>query len=443
VRRLLPLSAAALIVVPNAGAETVAPTAESARLALAPNGTAYVAYVSSGAVWKARRGPEGWTTQRVGSGAGARIAGFAVRASGRAAILLETGREVVLLDEERLRWRRRLVARPASPTVLGGAGLTLDRRGRAVVSYAVRRASRQTFLRLVVLAGTAPPRVTAVTKQGFPESTVAPATAPLLMPNGAIRVVETFAGRGAAALSWRREGARWWGRVLFASALGTPVGPVFAVPGGGTTVHAAWSVAYPPFGETHVLLATQADRVRSFVLHRNAAVTGLALPAEGPEVAATETVDGIHAGHVLGASPVELQGRVLGYAAAADGTRHILLDRGRGLEWFSVPGPLRTRVVLEPGLTGRVEGATGGTVELYSEQAGAPPAPVASAPVATDGTFAFPSTLAPGRLRAVYPDPVSGLPYAALLRGPTVRQNSALLTPVAISSSTNAASASR
>ena len=66
---------------------------------------------------------------------------------------------------------------------------------------------------------------TRITTKGFPTSVVPPAAAPVLWPDGTIRVVESFSQRGANAILWRREGKRWWGRVLHASALGAPPSP--------------------------------------------------------------------------------------------------------------------------------------------------------------------------------------------------------------------------
>jgi hypothetical protein len=68
-------------------------------------------------------------------------------------------------------------------------------------------------------------------------------------------------------------------------------------------------------------------------------------------------------------------------------------------------------------VTGTVEGAASGSVRIYRELPGAAPDLLGTAPL-IGGSYAFAdrSPLEPLLYRAVYVDPRSGVPYAALLR---------------------------
>jgi hypothetical protein len=68
--------------------------------------------------------------------------------------------------------------------------------------------------------------------------------------------------------------------------------------------------------------------------------------------------------------------------------------------------------------TGRVDGAASGTVELYREAPDTGRRLAATAPIAPDGSFAAQVPASPTLYRAVYRDPVTGVPYGALLRRP-------------------------
>ena len=121
------------------------------------------------------------------------------------------------------------------------------------------------------------------------------------------------------------------------------------------------------------------------------------------------------------APPVELDGQVAGYAAVG-ATRQLLLGTTRGLEWFSTPRPairVSLAVDAETGeATGRVDGIAGGSVEIYREAPDTGRQLVASATLRPDGSFAAKVPVVPTLYRAVYRDPVSGIPYGALLRSP-------------------------
>jgi hypothetical protein len=71
-------------------------------------------------------------------------------------------------------------------------------------------------------------------------------------------------------------------------------------------------------------------------------------------------------------------------------------------------------------LAGRVDGASGGTVQVYRESPTSPRALVATVPLAADGSFTAADTAptSPTLYRAVYVDGATGIPYASLLRTP-------------------------
>ncbi len=234
-------------------------------------------------------------------------------------------------------------------------------------------------------------------------------------PTALIRVVETFSQRGANAILWRRQGKRWWGRVLHASALGSAALPVYAA-AAADGVYLAWTIPYPTVGQSSLVLSSHVDRSRSTVLNPNAFAAGLVLGPAGPEVAANEPVQGLVAGIVTGGAQAELDGRVLGYTATPSGGRQLLLARPDGLEWFELPAAPSIQIVVDAE-SWRVQGATGGTVTIYEESAGVARRAVLEAPVAADGAFAFSLPIVPGALyRAVWVDPATGVPYARLLQ---------------------------
>ena len=70
-------------------------------------------------------------------------------------------------------------------------------------------------------------------------------------------------------------------------------------------------------------------------------------------------------------------------------------------------------------LSGRVEGASGGIVELYRETPSAR-IPVANAELGPDGSYSLQDAPpgSPTLYRAVFVDPSTQIPYAALLRTP-------------------------
>jgi hypothetical protein len=264
---------------------------------------------------------------------------------------------------------------------------------------------------------------TRITRKGFPPSATLPSAAPVLLPSGAIRVVETYA---PAAIEWRPIPGDWVGRFLHSSALGVPVGTISTAVSG-SVVYAAWTEAYPTLGPPAVVVASHGTHTASGVAVEDAVLAGLAVTTQGPEVAANRCVpavafgltgDGV-CGGLVGAAG--LDGIVAGFAVAEDGSHELLLDSATGLDWFQSPGPLGVRVTLNRDLTGRVDGASGGAVQLYRERPGQRTL-LGSFPLAADGSFtAGDPTASPvvAAYRAVYVDAATGIPYAALI-GPPV-----------------------
>lgn len=324
------------------------------------------------------------------------------------------------------RWRAVRVADPPKDGQLGPAGMTLNKSGRPVISYSIRRRDNTTELWLAHVSRNLKVTRTRVTRRGFPGSTAPPASSPVLMADGRIRVVQTFSQRGANAIFWRRDGDRWFGRLLYASALGSIGLPIFPVLTGarGEDLYLAWTIAYPVQRELHVLLTSRTDRSRSVVVHRNAIAAGIVFGPNGPEIAANESVAGLYAGLILFPwivnssiqfSPtMELDGKIVAYARNEQGWQ-LLLARNGSLEWFQSPEVPHVRIIPESGLSGRVEGTTGGVVRIYRERAGEPRVLVAEAPVGTDGRFSA-SDAAPisgTRYRFLYE---GDFPYSHLVR---------------------------
>ncbi len=255
-----------------------------------------------------------------------------------------------------------------------------------------------------------------MTREGFPPSRVPAAAAPVVLASGEIRVVETFL---PGAISWRLTG---WGKLLFSSALGVPTGGVVAV-ASGSTVYAAWTEAFPTLGPPAVVLASHAERVQSGVALEDAVLAGLALTPEGPELAANRCIpaaafglegNGVCGGIVAGGG---VDGVLADYVAVG-AERRLLLQTQDGLEWFSSPGPLPVRVTLNADLSGRVDGVSGGTVTIYRERPGEPRTQLATVQLGPDGAFSIPAPASPraAAYRAVYSEPATGIPYAALVR---------------------------
>jgi hypothetical protein len=99
----------------------------------------------------------------------------------------------------------------------------------------------------------------------------------------------------------------------------------------------------------------------------------------------------------------------------------VLLATDVGLDFYRSPAALPVRVSLNRDLTGRVDGVAGGVVTLYRERPDAPRTAVGTFPVAADGSFvAADPTAGPAAAtyHAVYVDPATSIPYAALVPAP-------------------------
>lgn len=405
--------------------------AQDSLLAVAADGSPLVSFVdASGTIELATRTVDGvWTVAPLPLGAGSQaLVGLAVTTRGVTLLVEATGGAWLRLAEQTASgWRVRTVATAPKGGSLGFGGLAVDRSGGPLVAYPTLLRSRKTALRLVREDAAGRLVGEAITREGFPKSNELPAAAPVVLPNGALRVIEVYSG---AAIAWARtkRPRGWSGQFIYANSLGQPAGTVHAIPGTAGAVWSAWTELFPSSGESHVVLADHAAESKATVLSRHGFVIGL---AAGPEVAGDDYLDleggrTVYAGLVLDASgeTTELAGNLEGYALEPGGSRDYLLLDAAGLSWYRAPSPPSTTVTLSAGvsgasfvLTGRVAGVSAGSVELWREtQAGSELA--ATVPLAADGTFGATDTppVRPLTYRAVYRDPVSQLPLAALLR---------------------------
>ena len=431
----------ALATAGTASAELVARGVQDGMLALGSKGTPYVAYVRSGKVIVAHRATKRWRKER----AAVLGAGWQVRAletsRGSPVVLAQSRdtRRIVLLRRGLLGWQTiRVAPRLAAGTVLGWPGLALDRPGNPVIAYT--RWTPSTFASHLVLARiNAAGRVRSqrITAGGFPPAYLPPAAEPLLV-GPRVHVIESFGWRGSVGTyEWYPQRKTWVGLGLDVSRGDWPLGPVLAARARNGLVYAAWTESMLGFGFVPVTLAVH--RVGSIEVHSEfvldrALTTALALPSSGPEIAANEWVDDadlgfdgdrdVWAGVVRGADRVELAGWIAGLAAPPAGGRDVLLALRQGLSWFHARGRLRTHVTIAATggssgvtLTGTVDGASSGPVRIYRERPGAPPELLGTAPL-SGGSYAFVdrSPVDPQLYRAVYVEPRSGIPYAALLR---------------------------
>jgi hypothetical protein len=415
---------AALALPGQAGAEIVTPTPGPALLAVAHDGSPRVAFVSERDLAVARRGAAGWTFTRLGRVPGTKpvLAGLVVDGRGRPSVLVEA-ENGAWLALARPGSKLRVVARPSKGASLGPAGLALDRAGRPAFAYALQKRTGKTWLRLVTLDGRGRLTVHGITKGGFPSSTQVPGAAPVLV-GGRLHVVETYT---SSAIDWGpKRGGGWEGQFLFASLIGTPAGRVAAAADGGSL----WSSWTQLSGDAiNVLLTLSARTQETSIVVPHGIFVSLLLESSRPEVGAydwAELGDTFVYASVLADLDgpfTELDGQLQGYAAAPGGRRQILLSTGGGLEWFESPARPTVRVTLQADaagkLTGRVDGAGGGVVQLYRETATTRTS-LATVELAPDGSFDFQDAAptSPTLYRAVYVDAATEIPYASLLRTP-------------------------
>src|SRR6266545_887630 len=366
---LFPAVAAALALATPARAEVVAQVDTQAVLAVSRSFAPVVAYTDAGGLYVARRPRvDGWRSRRVAAlpAGTTHVAGMVLDARGRPSIVVEDlllGRLVLARLTTKGLWRSKVLVTAARGTALGHAGIVLDAAGRPAVAYAVRRTSGATYLRLTRLGADGRFRTQAVTLEGFPSSSTAPAAVPVLVGK-TIHVVEAV---GTTAIDWGPTKTTWEGQYLFASKFGTMVGAVAAVMVQGT-LHAALTLDLPQFDESYVF-----------------------------SIVSRTTQDSA-----------------------------LLLARPTGLEFYAVPALLPVTVRLEAALSGpsvllngAVTGAQGGEIELYHETSSQRTLAI-RAPLRSDGSFSLTETPPPlgTHFRAVYRESTSGLPYASLVRTP-------------------------
>ena len=386
-----------------------------ARLALGPGTQPVVAYVVNGTLTLAARGSGGWEAYSpfVLPGRDVEIDGLTVSPAGLRTVLLRDrgGRWLGIARQASAgAWRWKTIRPDGKRDLIGPGGLALDLRGRPVVAYALWHPSHATALRVMRLNDRGVFTTQGVTRKGFPATSTLAAAAPVVMPNGQIRVVETYQ---PAAIEWRPIPGDWIGQFLHGSALGVPTGAV-AAGVVGNTVYAAWTEAYPTLGQPGVVLASHASTTQSSLAIENAVLAALALTPAGPELAANRCLTEFSCLGLIGASG--LDGLVAGYAAEAGGARETLLATDAGLDWFRSPTRPSVQVTLNANLTGTVQGAASGSVTLYRETAGARVL-VGTFPLAADGSFTASDPGAskpPAAYRAVWTDPATGIPYCAV-----------------------------
>jgi len=419
-RRLAPLALASvalgLATAEPVRAELLYPGQVAGAKFAAGSAGATVGFVVGARVELRTRGAAGWASSGAIAFRGPfALDGLARLPSGRSAVLAraQDGSWLELWDGRR-RWSLR---RDSVQARFGPAGLAVDKAGRPVVAYALWFPTRRTFLRVARVTVNGKLTVKGLTRDGFPPSAAPPAAAPVVLGSGELRVVETYVPAG---IEWRFEKGDWWGKLLHSSARGVPVGPIAAA-ASGSTVYAAWTEAFPAVAPPAIVLATRADRVRSGVALEDAVLGGLAVTSTGPELAANRCVpaaafglegNGVCGGLITGAG---VDGIVADYAAAAS-ARRLLLQTADSLQWFSSPTPLSPRVTFAPDFTGRVEGASGGEIAIYRERPGERTL-FSTVPLSADGTFTVPAPAgaAAAAYRAVYTDPGTGIPHAALV----------------------------
>jgi hypothetical protein len=413
-----------------AQAEVVTQKADRGVLAVAADGSPWVAYTVGRGLYASLRGSQGrWTAIRLGrlpTNSGITLAGIQIgeRPHRHVNVLVEDGqgRWIVLARGSRLT----TIARAARGSSFGPAGLTLDAGGRPAIAYAVQRKTGQTFLRLVTFRANGSRQTRPITLKGFPKSDLPPGAAPVLV-GGRLHVVETYT---SAAIDWGPNGhGGWEGQYLFFSRLGSPQGRVGAVslP---STLWSAWTQVYPQAepGDIVVLLNSSATTQATSTLTHGIFVSIARGDEEQPEIGAYDWValdeDWFeYAGLVLqgtGSEAWQLDGRLEGFTIGTLGTRQLLLSREGALEWFRSAGslpPVRIGMgkIDETGhVDGSVPGVTSGTVELYRELPHAPRQLVATLPIGADGSFKADGLDPTALYRAVYVDPGTGIPFGFL-----------------------------
>ena len=446
-RRFLVVTAVVLAVAGSASAELVARVPDG-MIAVAPSGTPLVGFVRGQQfVIAERTGRERWRQQPVTQvSKGSRIAAFKAGPAGPVAVVIgPNDRSLFVLKRNGKGWRKTpLVTRLGGDLSLGWPGLTLDRAGLPMVAY-TRWHSRSLFSQLILtrIDARGKPRTQRVTARGWPKSYTPPPAAPVIVRDGTVHVVESYGVSGAVGtIEWIPRSHTWIGLYLSAGRGGYPIGPLFAVPGRGSVVYAAWTEEFPGslFGGFPVTLATHGREITENIVSERGVTTGLAMTPHGPVLAANEWVaadnfsfafpaaDAVWAGTVTGRGGSEMDGRLAGVAAVPRSSMEdLLLSRPDGLFWFrSSSLPVHVSLTAEEqangtiALSGRVDGARGGHVTIYREHAKARRETAGTVKLGAGGTFTLVDSARahPVYYRAVYIDPATGIPYAKLLRDP-------------------------
>jgi hypothetical protein len=417
--------AAALALASPARAEIVTDRADRGVLAVAADGTPYVAYTMGRDLRVALRPRGRWIEYRAGRLPGADVTLAGIKIGERPHRVVN-----VLAEDRQGRWislargsRITSIARVQPASNFGPAGLTLDARDRPAVAYAVQRPSGETFLRLVTFDRGVKPRTRAITQKGFPTSALPPGAAPVLV-RGRLHVVETYT---SAAIDWGPTSGGWEGQYLFASALGSPQGRVGAA-FLSSTLWSSWTQTGPETGDISVVLTSSSGTQETSTLTHGIFVSLTGVRA--PEVGANDWVDladdwPVYAALVIqGPSNAawQLDGRLEGFVVGLKGSHHLLLSRQGALEWFRAPSLPAVEIwqgSVDAGgrMSGRIiNGSSGEAVEIYREVPHAPRELVARVPVGADGSFeaeGLGSDL-DNLYRAVYVEPATGIPFGSL-----------------------------
>jgi hypothetical protein len=419
-----------------ASAELAVPKVQDGMLAVSPSGTPFVTYLRGDRVEIAARRSDGWKRMRVARVTkGSTLVAFKVGRRGPVVLVRGPGSHSIdLYRESGRKWRKIPIARAPSGSRVGWPGLVLQR-GKALVAYTHwTRATHKTALVLKAIGVHGRSRSVQITGSGFPKSFVAPPAVPVLAGR-TVRVIESYGNDGAVGtIEWRPQAGTWKGQYLDSGFGDFPVGPLLGAVGG-NAVYAAWTQALLGAGELPVSLVKHGRSIESdFVLDR-AVMTGFGLTGTGAEVAADEWVSAAEVGlpgeEVVWAGVVvnhhadfELDGWLAGLASSPRGARDLLLARPDGLSWYRLRRPPSIHVTLDATrllngsvlVGGEVRGGSG-TVKIYRERPGMPRELAGSAPLGGDGSFTFMDTpsIGPFVYRAVYTDPATGIPYAALL----------------------------
>ncbi len=365
---------------------------------------------------------------------GATVKAFRIGSAGPVALVQSADdRTLALVRKRGSTWQTVRLATLPQTMALGWPGLALDAKGLPIVAFSRWNSlNLNTQLQLVRLDANGRPSTQNVTRGGFPQSSVPPPAAPVLV-GGRAHVVEAYGFHTVTgAFEWYPDGKTWTGRGLDVSRGEFPIGPVLASLLRGR-LYAAWSMSMAAFDAAPVTLAERATNASSeFVLDR-ALTTALALPSGGAEVAANQWVtsdelglggDGVvWAGTVVsGGEQVGLDGWIGGLAVAPKSGRDILLERGGNLEWYHSPAKLTTRVSVRtfPGadgvtIEGSVDRSSGGRVTIFRERGNGSRHAAGTAQL-SGGSFSFTDKTGtrPLLYRAVYTAPGSGIPFAAL-----------------------------